>query len=63
MYRYIQCQQKKNKTREFLTGKSPVPMEDPWLQLKAEATPRGTDFSVSTGRVKKLHTLLVSLYF
>ena len=23
----------------------------------------GTDFSVSTGRVKKLHTLLVSLYF
>ena len=27
------------------------------------AFPRGTDFSVSTGRVKKLHTLLVSLYF
>ena len=26
------------------------------------AFPRGTDFSVSTGRVKKLHTLLVSLY-
>ena len=23
----------------------------------------GTDLSVSTGRVKKLHTLLVSLYF
>ena len=27
------------------------------------AFPRGTDFSVSTGRVKKLHTLLASLYF
>ena len=27
------------------------------------AFPRGTDFSVSAGRVKKLHTLLVSLYF
>ena len=27
------------------------------------AFPRGTDFSVSTGRVKKLRTLLVSLYF
>ena len=27
------------------------------------AFPRGTDFSVSTGRGKKLHTLLVSLYF
>ena len=27
------------------------------------AFPGGTDFSVSTGRVKKLHTLLVSLYF
>ena len=27
------------------------------------AFPRGTDFSVSTGRVKKLHTLFVSLYF
>ena len=27
------------------------------------AFPLGTDFSVSTGRVKKLHTLLVSLYF
>ena len=25
--------------------------------------PRGTDFSVPTGRVKKLHTLFVSLYF
>jgi len=27
------------------------------------AFPGGTDFSVSTGKVKKLHTLLVSLYF
>jgi len=27
------------------------------------AFPGGTDFSVSTERVKKLHTLLVSLYF
>jgi len=27
------------------------------------AFPGGTDFSVSTGRVKKLHTLLVCLYF
>ena len=27
------------------------------------AFPRGTDFSVPTGRVKKLHTLFVSLYF
>ena len=27
------------------------------------AFPRGTDFTVPTGRVKKLHTLFVSLYF
>jgi len=66
-------EQSKGVRRRGLTGLKPLPKlkknkcvsrtdTNPPFAFQT-AFPGGTDFSVSTGRVKKLHTLLVSLYF